>query len=356
MRVLIAFDHFLRGVVSGQAQALLDKGHDVFLLTRDRTWEFRGDAEERQAILDMLVEKGAVLRQISSNRADISSVRSLRSEVSSWRPDVVSVHEHDELRLLAISSGHAPMVYTVHDPEPHLGDDYPLYRRLGQFLCRRSTDRFVVHGNLLREQMIPHAKGRPVDSVALGLWPAESVFPPPGTENVLFFGRLEEYKGINVLIDSFPLIRERHPNASLTIAGDGPVAPSLQPADGIDLRIGYIPEDEIEPLISRATVVAMPYLDASQSGVGLLAVRRGVPLVVTRTGELPGLVEDEAMVVEPGSATALCEALSRAIESDSVANRERIRDFANSRFSWLNVIDDYLEIFESARNSAGIRR
>ena len=55
----------------------------------------------------------------------------------------------------------------------------------------------------------------------------------------------------------------------------------------ISLIARYISESEVDPLLADASLVALPYTQASQSGVGLLAIARGVPVVVSDLGALP---------------------------------------------------------------------
>ncbi len=206
---------------------------------------------------------------------------SLRQDVRRWAPQVVHAHENHDPRMLALTSGYAT-VLTVHDPLGHPGA--PELTRAEDWVFRRwftRAQRFVVHGQALVDELAPIVGGRQrIVVIPHGTFARAEPLPPPEARTVLLFGRLEEYKGIEVLVEAMRLVWERRPDALLTVAGSGPAA-NLVPADPrITLLARYIPESEIEKLLSDASLVALPYTQASQSGVGLLAIAAGVPVVV----------------------------------------------------------------------------
>lgn len=135
---------------------------------------------------------------------------------------------------------------------------------------------------------------------------------------VLFFGSWTSYKGIDVLLEAFALVRARLPAARLVLAGD--VSADLDlPAvlaraaqiGGVAARPGYLPVAEVPAVLGRARVVAVPYVRASQSGVAHLAYTFGRPVVGTDVGDLPAVVRDgeTGLVVPPADPAALAEAL-----------------------------------------------
>jgi glycosyltransferase involved in cell wall biosynthesis len=91
----------------------------------------------------------------------------------------------------------------------------------------------------------------------------------------------------------------------------------------VDLRPGYVPVPEVAGLLSSHRVVAVPYLRANQSGVVHLAQTFARPTVATRVGDLPDVVLDDktGLLVDPGSAEQLGEALVRLLEHPEEAAR-----------------------------------
>jgi glycosyltransferase involved in cell wall biosynthesis len=117
------------------------------------------------------------------------------------------------------------------------------------------------------------------------------------------------------------------------VAGVGPSA-GLVPDDPRILLIPrYISEDEVEPLLADASLVALPYVQASQSGIGVLAIAAGVPVVVSDLGALPELAYEQSFVAEAGNARALADAIVRHLD-DGAEVRCAVLRHARSRFSW----------------------
>ncbi len=156
----------------------------------------------------------------------------------------------------------------------------------------------------------PRSSGRtPIVVIPHGTTPRAEPREPPTSASVLLFGRLEQYKGVEVLAAAMPLVWERRPEVRFVVAGAGEAA-RLVPADPrVSLRARYIAEDEVGTLLAEATLVALPYTQASQSGVGLLAIADGVPVVVSDLGALPELAYDRSFVAAPGDPVALAEAI-----------------------------------------------
>lgn len=353
MKILIAFDWFLRLVVDGQARALKRLGHDVRLLCRDHAYEFGGNPTERAEILGGLRNDGIEVLQIPGRRFTLAHrgrLREVRRDLAAWAPDVVSAHQNNDPRLWWLVRG-IPVVYTIHDPRPHPGHIIKVRERLAAALWLRSADLLVVHGDELIAPLSRGVRGGPVRVIPHGIAVQRAPQPKPRVPVVLLFGRLEPYKGLDVLVAAMQHIWSVNSEVRLVIAGRGPAARNLPRDPRLDLREGYIPEREIPDLLRTASVVALPYTEASQSGVGLLAIANGIPTVVTRTGALPELAVTERYIAKPGDAMDLADRLLDAL-GDGDPDRRTILEFARSKFSWSVVAEAYVAAFEEVRAGA----
>jgi glycosyltransferase involved in cell wall biosynthesis len=150
-------------------------------------------------------------------------------------------------------------------------------------------------------------------------------------EVALFFGYVREYKGLDVLLDAWPLVAEARPSARLVIAGE---AGRLDRRQRIDLerratelgavnRFEYIPFEEVGGYFAAADLVALPYRRISQSGIVYLALALGVPVVATTVGGLPELLDDEvsALLVAPDDSDALAGAIVRLLAEPGLRSR-----------------------------------
>lgn len=167
-----------------------------------------------------------------------------------------------------------------------------------------------------------------------------------GTFRILFFGYIRKYKGLSVLLESLRSLAQEGYRFALSIVGKPvePFEPYQQQIERyglsarVETQLGYVPLAEVKRYFLRASVVVLPYLDISQSGVLQLAYAFGKPVVVTRTGGLPEVVEAgrSGFVVPPGDSQALTEALRKMMRDPNVLQDmgRRARELAETRFSW----------------------
>jgi glycosyltransferase involved in cell wall biosynthesis len=154
---------------------------------------------------------------------------------------------------------------------------------------------------------------------------------PSAAPIVLFFGLVKHVKGLGVLIDALPLIRQVVPDALLVIVGEpwhDPVARYEDAIvtrglnDAVIRRWGPVDEATLTFHFRAANVVALPYLRASQSAVCLTAYALERPVVATRAGGLPEqVVEGETgYLVTVDDPQELAQALSKMLRDPGRAD------------------------------------
>jgi len=98
---------------------------------------------------------------------------------------------------------------------------------------------------------------------------------------------------------------------------------------------GRLDESRLAKLLRSHDVLVLPYREASQSGMLLLAAAAGIPVICTRVGGLPEQLPEEAVLwIEPDAAS-LAEALERLASDSALAEtlRNRMRE-AGQALSW----------------------
>jgi glycosyltransferase involved in cell wall biosynthesis len=138
----------------------------------------------------------------------------------------------------------------------------------------------------------------------------------PDRKIILFFGFIRKYKGLDILLESMKIIKEKYPAGKaplLLVAGEfyEDERPYLELIRilGIDdvlvLRTNFIADSEVKYYLGAADVVIQPYRSATQSGVTPLAYHFEKPMIVTNVGSLPALVPDNkvGLVAEPAPAS-----------------------------------------------------
>ena len=124
------------------------------------------------------------------------------------------------------------------------------------------------------------------------------------------------------------------------------------PADPLSLTAGLLSSrgifgtQELEAALAAASIVVLPYTQASQSGVGSLAVARGVPVVVSDVGALPDLALTADHVVPAGSPAALADALVRHVDDGPDVRASVLATIAAPR-SWRAVGRQTAELYTS---------
>ncbi len=149
--------------------------------------------------------------------------------------------------------------------------------------------------------------------------------PGRGPLTVLSVARLVPFKGLAFLVDACQLLVARGYDVRCDIIGDGPLREALRArivAAGLQGRVrllGARTQAEVREALEAASFFALPSIDAGHGDmegvpVSLMeAMAMGVPVVATRTGAVPELVEDGAtgLLVAPGDAEALALAMAR---------------------------------------------
>jgi glycosyltransferase involved in cell wall biosynthesis len=192
----------------------------------------------------------------------------------------------------------------------------------------RQSDHLVVHGEALRE-LAAARFGKPIDRVHVLHHPAITRYlrlaedrgltaaPPGDGLRLLMFGRIFAYKGLTTLLRAESLLPGGPGEPRITIAGrgDDPMERRdlMRDPGRYDIRHRFIEDAEVAQLFLDTDVVVLPYTEASQSGVLLLAASFGKPVIVTDVGELRATVEPAGigLVVPPDDPPALAAAIAR---------------------------------------------
>jgi alpha-maltose-1-phosphate synthase len=335
MRILIVCD-FLFKYGAQQARSLAHAGQDVSMLVRAHALEFGGSMDERRRALEDLRVDGVrqfVIPGRIRSPAAVPAMVKVRRRLHTWQPHIVHVHENHDPRLLAVTHGYRT-VFTVHDPVEHLGAR--AFTRRDAWVANqwlRRAERIVVHADTLADELAATVGRARIAVIPHGTWPLDEPHSVPATPTVLFFGRLERYKGIDVLGTAMHSVWRERPDVRLVVAGEGPAVESVPQDPRVTLIARYIRESEVPPLLSEASLVALPYTQASQSGVGALAIAAGVPVVVTDVGGLPELTYDPRFVARAADPRALAAAILRNLDHDAGV-RAAVIEHARAHFSW----------------------
>ncbi|MEN3541011.1 glycosyltransferase family 4 protein [Microbispora sp. ZYX-F-249] len=297
--------------------------------------------------------------------------------------DLVHAHLGEDLAVVPLAlraAGHArvPFVLTVHCSPGHtlLGRTPRalLLRHLGGALERRGTaraDAVIVLTPRMRDVLagggVPQGR---VHVIPSGIAPAfvRPTGPHPLLDRVpaprvLYVGRLHEQKGVDVLLRALALPAD--PPVELLVVGDGPRARELwELAErlGVAARVhmcGFVPHEEIPALLGGADPLVLPSRYEELGTVLVEAMHAGNPIVATRVGGIPDLVEDgvTGLLVPPGRPEPLAAAIRRLLDDPAKA-KEMAADARRrvAELRWDRLVHRVHAVYgEVLRARAGVR-
>ncbi len=254
-------------------------------------------------------------------------VHRLAAEINEFAPDVAVVPFFHLWIPFLIRHLRCPTLVFVHDPVPHPG----LVGKVMHMLERRAVTaagHVVIHTSDFKQTLCDAYGVTPEKVSIVPIGPLSGYLETPivhgdqsldGPPFVLFFGRMEPYKGLDVLLDAVPLVRGRVPDACFYLSGGGEASALMSRArltPGVRVDNRWIDEDEIPGLFARAALLVLPYTTATQSGVIPVAATFALPVVATETGGLPEQLADGrcGVLVPVGDPVALATAVADLLE------------------------------------------
>ena len=254
------------------------------------------------------------------------------------------------------------LVSTFHDVKLHLGDE-SLRTEFHRWCARRLSKEIIVHGEKLREQMVTEYK-----------MPAHKVHAIPMGENdvaafsqyeredlkedgnlVLFFGWLDEYKGLEYLMKAEPIITKEVPGAKIVIAGKGDFRryeKMMTNRDAFIVHNEYISYEKGAELFQRSSALILPYVDGSQSCVTFLGYGFKKPVVVTDVGSIPEMVEEgkTGFVVPPRDSGALAGAIVKLLKDERLRREMGENGYRKMKedHSWGKIAEKTIKVYERA--------
>jgi glycosyltransferase involved in cell wall biosynthesis len=296
--------------------------------------------------------------------ANLAMVWRLRRQLRALRPHLVHItywHPWGTPGLGLFTR--FPSVATVHDVSRHAGErgvwaiPPVLYRWQWRW-----ADQVIVHASAARQQLLNGYGRKPEGTHVIpigsyGFYRAVADDDVPERPNtVLFFGRIWGYKGLQHLVEAEPLISQAVPDVRIVIAGQGESFKRYERAmvnpHHFEVHNYRISDKDVASFFHQASVVALPYTEASQSGVVPIAYAFGKPVVATRVGGLPDVVVDgqTGLLVPPGDSRGLAQAIIMLLKDEELRCRlaRGARRFAETELSWPQIAARTMEVYRLA--------
>lgn len=323
----------------------LAKKINLFLMVPDY---FNRESIENAKIIKIRTGKNKFLTFL--NLINPINLLFILKKISEIRPDLIHLffgegYPPTFLILLYLKIKKIPLIITLHDPEVHPGNFIETINGFLRIIPLKLSSGIHIHSKVFVDEVkkmgvkenkifiIPHGSFAPLFAKFKNLTIKK--------ENmILFFGRLEKYKGLEYLVEAGLRLKGKF---KVIIAGPGLISANLlktikQHPNIFILKNYYISEKEAAELFQKAKICVMPYVQATQSAIPLLSAFFGVPIVGTKKG---AFVEDiprvNGVLVEPKNVDDLIRGIHEALKKKPYYPQE-------IEFSFL--VDDFLRMYE----------
>ena len=245
-------------------------------------------------------------------------------------------------------------LFTVHDPIPHKKNSF-----IRQWLSYDLM--FVSYRNLLLlskslSSEFEHKYENKFEHIyysRLSIYDFLLSFKPKPNQYgkyILFFGRIDEYKGVDILLDAYHLTDAYKQGIKLIIAGKSSQNELLEVNDDqIMIFNRYIPNEELASLIFHSMFIVLPYRSATQSGCVFSAFAFNKPILATQVGDLTIQVDEEVgHTVRPNSIQEIVSGINHMVNADLQRMSDSIKErySANGPLSWTSIAQGIVDIYK----------
>lgn len=257
--------------------------------------------------------------------------------------------------LLPYVYGIKHKIYTMHDPIPH--NKLSIIKKTIQYNLFVDAYKNIL---LLSDALLTDfkreykVKSENIFHSRLSIYDYLTSFPIQNNtyeDYILFFGRIEPYKGVDLLIEAYLNSSLINRNIKLLIAGKGKIETEINNPN-IILINRYISNEELSSFIANCKFVVLPYISATQSGCVMSAYAHNKPVLATNVGDFPNEVIDglTGMLVEPNNISQLSSKMELMTNMNLTILEDNIKNIYTGdgpkswNFSAKMVVDSYNKI------------
>lgn len=301
------------------------------------------------------LELGTVIKKFFINTLIFTRPLKFLFTIHKERPDIIHCNESPMwLSFFLPLLIKYPIITTIHDVNTHTGT-----RKFDQIIGKRMhimfSDALIVHGEKAKKELkvntncfvIPHG-----DYSFFLNYIKDDINEERDT--LLFFGRIEEYKGLEYLIKSIPYIANEFPDIRLIIAGSGDFSKyktMILNNKNYEVHNRFIPDEEVSSFFQRAKIVVLPYVEGTQTGIIPIAYAFNKPVVVTDVGSIPEVVENgkTGFIVSSKDSNALAEAIIKLLKDDKLRKEmgKNAHRKMKEELSWDKIAEKTIEVYKS---------
>jgi len=175
-----------------------------------------------------------------------------------------------------------------------------------------------------------------------------------GKRNILFFGLIRDYKGLDILLEAFASLDDRY---RLIVAGEpygsfdkySRIIEGIPGKDRIKLFTRYIADEEVSAFFCASDVCVLPYRSATQSGISAISYHFDLPMITTDVGGLKETIEGPGtgIVVDKVDPVQVREAIEDYFENEQGGRLRENIAVQKEQLSWSNFADKLLNFYST---------
>jgi glycosyltransferase involved in cell wall biosynthesis len=354
MRILFATDQYLPTpggisiVTQRISKAFAQKGHTVAIIAPSTSWKFRREEKDGviiYSIQSLLVHK---LKQLRFSPTFLYKKR-INHIIENFKPDIIHIETPNTIANEAVNAArrfNIPVIATCHIMPENISGTLPfLPSKIGKIVGNLYMKQVIKLFNKVDFVTAPTPIGvaildayniaRPKMPMSNGIdlkqfqMPSKSdllkvrkKYSIPDEPLVLYIGRLDKEKKVDILLESLQYLKKSQ-QFHVLIEGKGQQMEALEDlVQKLNLDknvsfIGYVDEDELPVLYALSSVFVMPSTAELQSLVTMEAMAMGLPIIGAHAGALPYLIHHNknGFLFEPDNPWDLAEKLQKILEN-----------------------------------------
>lgn len=238
----------------------------------------------------------------------------------------------------------APIINTLHDPHPHdesTGIAEFIFRKSSLFSTKYISGIVVL--NSKDAEYIRNKYGKPVAVIPHAAFSfytklAKGIDCNTIKHQICFVGRIEPYKGVDILVEAFDKLKVA--NIKLIIAGNGTICEDTiqKISSNSDIMVinRFLTDEEMVEIIENSDIVILPYLRASQSGVIPMSFALGRTVIATKVGALEEQVKEGTGILVLPNADSIAKAIDKMYADEALIPRmsKNAKIFADKELTW----------------------
>ena len=277
--------------------------------------------------------------------------------IKKFHPDAVfaTMFHPWHVILFSLMKNQYCRIKVIHDVIPHPGEDSKLRKIVAKWDILSCDKMIVLSQNSKKELLSLGIAADRVTVIPHAHFGVYNQYLVPKFEDRLkyrigFFGRINKYKGVDILLAAYKKVKNKIPDLKLLIAGSGEM--DFPDWDGLELHNKWIEDKDVVNLVQTVDFIVLPYVSASQSGVIPLVFSIGKPVIATNVGGLPEQVPSNCgIVVNPHDVESISNAILYFYEHPSKIKEmgQAAYRYAYGTLTWDNSARLFISIVDNKR-------